>query len=358
MLPYFAVMSLATIFVLLEEKLVSPRRPLHSFWGGALWLTLVTIFVGARFEVGGDWVAYDQRIDQLRGVDAASILSWDPAYDFLNWLAANLLDANVVFVNLICAAILAAGLMAFCRNLPRPSLALQLALPYLVFVVGMGYTRQATAIGLIMLSLASMPTSKTLRPLVLLTLAALFHKASAIFIPALLWDSQLSNARRAVILIVASVAIGLLILPTAEYTITRYLTEDWTSRGALTRGSLNLAAAIIFLRFSSVLPIAKEQKNVFRVFAMGICGLSVFLLLSPTSTLVDRMGLFFLPFQIAVFACLPSLLERRGFNESIATTLLVIFSWCQLTIWLHFSPFASNWVPYKAALWQYPFHTL
>lgn len=353
MLPYFAVMSLATIFVLLEEKLASPRGPLHSVWVGALWLTLVTIFVGARFEVGGDWVAYDQRIDHLRGADAASILSWDPAYDFLNWLAANLLDTNVVFVNLICAAILAAGLMAFCRNLPRPSLALQLALPYLVFVVGMGYTRQATAIGLIMLSLAAIPTSKALRPLVILTLAALFHKASAIFIPALLWaDSQLSNARRSMILIVASMAIGLLLVPTAEYSITRYLAEDWTSRGALTRGSLNLAAAMIFLRFSSVLPIATEQNNVFRVFAMGICGLSVFLLLSPTSTLVDRMGLFFLPFQIAVFACLPTLLERRGFNKSIVTTLLVIFSWCQLTIWFNFSPFASNWVPYKAAFWH------
>ena len=145
----------------------------------------------------------------------------------------------MVFVNLICAAILAAGLMAFCRNLPRPSLALQLALPYLVFVVGMGYTRQATAIGLTMLSLAAIPTSKTLRPLVILTLAALFHKASAIFIPALLWLTVTSNARRSIILIVASMAIGLLLLPTAEYSITRYLAEDWTSRGALIRGSLN-----------------------------------------------------------------------------------------------------------------------
>lgn len=84
---------------------------------------------------------------------------------------------------------------------------------------------------------------------------------------------------------------------------------------------------------------------------MGILGLSVFLLLSPVSTLVDRMGLFFLPFQIAVFACLPSLLERRGFNKSVVTTLLVIFTWCQLTIWLHFSPSASSWVPYKTVLW-------
>ena len=353
MLPYFAVMSLATIFVLLEDKLVSQRGPLHSIWIWALWLTLVTIFVGARFEVGGDWVAYDQRIDHLRGADAASILSWDPAYDFLNWLAANLLDANVVFVNLICAVILAAGLMAFCRNLPQPSLALQLALPYLVFVVGMGYTRQATAIGLIMLSLAVIPVNKGLKPLIFMATAALFHKAASILIPALLWaergDGKLG---RFAILIVSGSAIAVLLLPTVEYSVTRYLTEDWASAGASIRGLLNLAAAMIFLRFSSELPIVIEQKNVFQVFSMGICGLSILLLLNPASTLVDRMGLFFLPFQIAVFSCLPNLFEKSGINKSIVTTLLVIFAWCQLLIWLHFSPFASSWVPYKAVLWQ------
>lgn len=353
MSPYFVVMSLATIFVLLEAKLAGERNPLNTGLAGVLWLIFLTIFVGARFEVGGDWGAYDQRIEEMRGVDFTFILTGDPAYDLLNWVGANFLDANLVFVNLVCAAILAAGLVAFCLNFPCPSLALQLALPYLIFVVGMGYIRQATAIGLIMLSLAAIPTSKTLRPLVLLTLAALFHKASAIFIPALLWaDSGLSNARRSVIFIVASMAIALLLVPTAEYSITRYLTEGWTSSGAPIRGALNLAAALIFLRFYSDLPIATEQKNVFRIFAVGIFGLSVLLLLSPTSTILDRIGLFFLPFQVAVLSCLPSLLEGRGFNKSLATTSLVIFAWCQLTIWLHFSPFASSWLPYKAVLWQ------
>ena len=352
MLPYFVVMSVATLFVLLEDKLASPRGPLNSVWVGALWLTLVTIFVGARFEIGGDWVTYGKRIDHLRGADFASILTWDPAYELLNWLAANLLDTNVVFVNFVCAAIFAAGLVAFCRTLPRPSLALQLALPYLVFVVGMGYTRQATAIGLIMLSLAAITVNKGLRALILMTAAALFHKAAAIFIPILLWaGGRLSKARRSMILVVAGSAIAVLLLPTAEYSITRYLAEDWASSGAPIRGMLNFVAAMIFLRFSSELPIATGQKNLFRVFAMGICGLSMLLLISPASTLVDRMGLFFLPFQIAVLSCLPALLEGRGFNKSLVTTLLVIFAWCQLTIWLHYSPFASSWVPYKAVLW-------
>ena len=353
MLPYFVIMSFATIFVVLESGSANTRVSLRVAWVRAVWLAMLTIFVGARFEVGGDWDAYSRRIDALRGADVASALTWDPAYDLLNWLAANSINANVVFVNVICAAILAAGLIAFCRTLNSPSLALQLALPYLIFVVGMGYTRQATAIGLILLSLASVTGSKSARPLISMILAALFHKAAAIFIPVLLWaGSELNNAHRYVILLVAGIAIGLLLLPNAEYTITRYLTEDWQSAGATIRGVLNLTAAIIFLRFSLELPIATEQKNMFRVFAAGVCGLSVLLLLSPTSTLVDRMGLFFLPFQIAVFSCLPHLLGDRGFNKSAVTAALVISAWCQLSVWLFLSSFASSWVPYQNVLFM------
>ena len=57
MMPYFAVMSLAIIFVLSEDKLASPKGPPYRVWVGELWLTLVAIFVGVRFEAGGDWVA-------------------------------------------------------------------------------------------------------------------------------------------------------------------------------------------------------------------------------------------------------------------------------------------------------------
>jgi len=348
MLPYFILMSFATLFVFLEGDPSNRESPLRSAWVRALCLVALTIFVGARFDVGGDWGAYDQRIDDLRGAELASILTWDPGYDLLNWIAANSVNGNVVFVNLVCAAIFVLGLLAFCSSLPRPSLALQLALPYLVFVVGMGYTRQATAIGGIMLALAAISASKTFRPLMLMALAALFHKAAAIFIPTLWWaSSELSNTRRVVILCVAGIAIALLLVPTAEYSITRYLTEDWASTGAPIRGSLNLVAAMIFLWFSSELPIATEQKNIFRIFAVGICGLSVLLLLSPTSTIVDRMGLFFLPFQIAVFSCLPNIFGNRGFSTSATIAFLVIFAWGQLTAWLYLSPFAQSWLPYQ-----------
>ena len=70
----------------------------------------------------------------------------------LNWLAART-ELGPYFVNTVCAALFAWGLVVFCRAQPRPWLALVVAVPYLVTVVAMGYTRQGTAIGLAMLAL-------------------------------------------------------------------------------------------------------------------------------------------------------------------------------------------------------------
>ncbi len=44
------------------------------------------------------------------------------------------------------------GLVQFCRKQPLPWLALAVAAPFIIIVVGMGYTRQSVALGFILLS--------------------------------------------------------------------------------------------------------------------------------------------------------------------------------------------------------------
>ena len=65
----------------------------------------------------------------------------------LNWLSIQM-DWGILGVNLIGGAIFAFGLVAFCRRQPRPWLALAVAIPYLVIVVAMGYSRQGIALAL------------------------------------------------------------------------------------------------------------------------------------------------------------------------------------------------------------------
>ena len=79
----------------------------------------------------------------------------DPGYQALNWLVQEW-NGEIWWVNSVSAAIFAWGLIRLCQNQPRPMLAVLVAVPYLIIVVAMGYTRQSIAIGILMAGLASL----------------------------------------------------------------------------------------------------------------------------------------------------------------------------------------------------------
>ena len=83
----------------------------------------------------------------------------------------------------MAGGIFAIGLVFFCRNLPRPWLALAVAVPYLVIVVAMGYTRQGVALGLAMLGLVALGKKGTGWFVFWVMLAATFHKTAVLLLP-------------------------------------------------------------------------------------------------------------------------------------------------------------------------------
>lgn len=101
----------------------------------------------------------------------------DPGYALVNWEVGRM-GLRIWAVNLICASIFTVGLLSLCRLQPKPLLAVLVAVPYLVIVVAMGYTRQSAAIGFLMLGLSQYVRRATFRMLISLLLAASFHKCS------------------------------------------------------------------------------------------------------------------------------------------------------------------------------------
>ena len=144
---------------------------------------LLTLLIGLRHEVGGDWRTYFEQIEGLQGGSFSDALtSKDPAYSVLAWLAIQF-GAGVYLVNLVCAIFFVSGLIVFCRSQPNPWLALAVAVPYMVIVVAMGYTRQGVAIGIVMLGLVALSQSNNLRFVLWIGLAAAFHKSAIILLP-------------------------------------------------------------------------------------------------------------------------------------------------------------------------------
>lgn len=117
------------------------NRP-WAIWESWLIGTILTLFIGLRHEVGGDWFGYLPYLTRAEGLSLEEVFVFgDPGYNALNWLFASY-SWGIYGVNLVSAAIFSAGLVVFCRAQPRPWVALCIAIPYLVIVVAMGYSRQ------------------------------------------------------------------------------------------------------------------------------------------------------------------------------------------------------------------------
>lgn len=187
MWPYWAMFLLPSLAALLTSRSEGSTggnlRPAgQAIVWAPVWL-LLTLLVGYRFQVGGDWGSYILYLAIVDGLDFAEVLKKEePAYQLLNWLSIQM-DWGIFGVNLIGGAIFAFGLVAFCRRQPRPWLALAVAIPYLVIVVGMGYSRQGIALGLAMLGLVALGNRSILKFVTWVSLAALFHKSAVLLLP-------------------------------------------------------------------------------------------------------------------------------------------------------------------------------
>ena len=143
------------------------------------------LMVGLRYRVGGDWNTYQKIFDYVGMLHLGSSLTLaaaEPGYGLLNWIAQQL-GLEIWFVNLVCAAIFLWGVTRLATQQPNPWLAFVVAVPYIIIVVGMGYTRQAVAIGLIMVAIAEFNRGRMVRFVGYMVAAALFHRTSIVVLP-------------------------------------------------------------------------------------------------------------------------------------------------------------------------------
>ena len=161
---YWLLFSIPSFFALIgNRRVLRNSNDSYSLHLDPIWLSIIllmTLVIGLRFHVGGDWYAYLRiyryifETQDSFGSDLVYLVAGDPGYLLLNWISAKL-NGGIAGVNLLCGAIFSIGLSIFCRNLPRPFLALAVAMPYMVIVVSMGYSRQAVALGVTMIALVA-----------------------------------------------------------------------------------------------------------------------------------------------------------------------------------------------------------
>lgn len=311
---------------------------------------LLALLIGLRHQVGGDWGNYEANYLNMLGAPLSEVLEkGDPGYYLLNWLSAQV-SGDVYLVNLMCGILFSVGLVAFCRQQTRPWLALAVAVPYMVIVVGMGYSRQGVALGLAMLGMAGLARKSNLQFVLCVALAATFHKSAVVLVPLAVLATPRGRLWTGLwVGITAAVLYYLLLADSVDSLVTNYIDAQYQSEGAAVRIAMNALPAVLLLVLRKRFVWQPAERNLWIIMALMALASVAWLLVSASSTAVDRMALYLIPLQLFVFSRLPDLMGRgRGLRNWVLA--VVAYYAVVLFVWLNFAIHSRGWLPYNSWL--------
>ena len=333
------------------------------------WLILIlasALFVGLRHQVGGDWDNYFFFSQRLIYEPLSMVLdSKDGGYNLINWISAQG-GWGIYGTNLFCASVFLGGLAYFCRRQPYPLFAWVISVPYLMIVVGMGYTRQSVVVGLLCCGLILLQKGKGWRVLAVMLLATSFHKSALLFLP--LGLTMITRSHLIVVLgllrkgmvsgpILVSVTFvlvvgGVIFFRSADVFYGEFkayiLSDNWHSEGGMVRSLMNgIPAAFLLLNWRKWRELNGES-TLWEVLAL-VAILAVVVTLFY-STFGDRMGIYLIPLQIYVVSRVPMFIENEALRAGSVMGISTLYG-LVLFVWLNYASHAFYWTPYKSLLW-------
>ncbi|MBN9220966.1 MAG: EpsG family protein [Mesorhizobium sp.] len=347
MVPYwllFGISAFASFFETPHYRL----RFVNVRFVLVLMLIAITLVVGLRYEVGGDWKSYIRYFFRASYSDFSEIPSLgDPGYMLVNWIAARL-GGGIWLVNLVCATLFSWGLLSFAAAQPRPWLALVIATPYLIVVVAMGYTRQGVAIGMAMQGLVALGTYRSnMRFVIWILLAATFHKSAVLLIPIAALTENRGRFWTICWVGAATVLAYFALLESSVDKLMRgYINREYDSGGANVRVAMNVLPAFIALYYKKF-PFRLRERPLWKGMSVIALALIPILMYSPSSTAIDRIGLYLIPLQLVVLSRLPDFVSRRDDVSRLVAVFVIVYSAAIMFTWLNYSSYAVLWVPYR-----------
>lgn len=349
MFVYWSMFAFPALFALVTGPRTNLRNTLNTM-GLVFVFLLFAITVGLRYQVGADWFTYEQIVAYTAYEDFFdALLTGDPGFSFVAWSMARL-GFEVWGPNLVCGTILVAGLIHFCRKQDDMWLALTASVPYLMIVVGMGYVRQAAAIGFILFALDRFERGSFARSVGLIVAASLFH-ASAVCVAPLF---AMAVARKRIWLIVplgfATIGLFALLLQSRVDTLYEaYVVAEYDSSGAFIRLLMNAVPSVLYLYYRKRFPGTGWSRALWMLFSVLSLIMVVAVTVSSSTTLIDRIGLYFIPIQLYVFGNLMVSLHASEKTRFMMTALTVGYYSAILFVWLNYATHADFWLPYRFA---------
>ena len=323
---------------------------------------LCILIIGLRFEVGGDWDNYLGKLDTARLIEFSMTHVLESSfgnaigYMIINWVALQL-GWGIYFVNTFCATAFIVGLVLFCRKQPFPWIALAVAIPYMTCAVAMGYTRQSAAIGFLLMGLSILRPGNELKYFILILFGSLFHLSIIITLPLIIFAREKVHW-------LAYPLIGLFIYAVfnmmAQITtrggatmlegmavITEYTRTRQSAGGAL-RTYLNAVPVFVSLFYWKRIKMISADYKIIKWMAIA-CLLAI-PALSIGPTLIDRLGLYLMPIQVALWPRIIAV-QRTMLLRSSWTAMILSFYGLVLYVFFHYAVHSHLWIPYR--MWPF-----
>lgn len=352
MWPYWLVFGLTSLLALSASPRMRLRRDgTRSLRLDPTWIAVIvglTLMMGFRYQVGGDWWAYIRVFQtvQFYSFEEAA-LRRDPGYWLLNYFAAQA-GGSMVAVNLSAGAIFSTGVVIFCRSLPRPWLALTVAFPFLILVVGMGFSRQGIALGCVMIAIVALSRGRFVWFVFWTIIASTFHQTAIVMIAL---GAASVNRNRWLWLPIIGLAGGAAYLAfladDVDRLVSGYIEAQYEAQGAFIRLLMNFLPAVAFLLWRRRFLVSATERRFWFAGSLASVGLFAALFAGIPSTALDRLGMYLLPLQVFFFAHAPDVFGRFGARNIVLVLAIVAFYALVLFVWLNFAANARSWVPYR-----------
>jgi hypothetical protein len=218
----------------------------------------------------------------------------------------------------------------------------------------MGYTRQGAAIGIAMIGMVALERGSSLKFMLWIAVAATFHKSAIILAPLAVLSSTERRFLTAVWVAAAGVILYvLLLLESVDFLIHGYLENEYQSSGAAIRIAMNAVPGALFLILRRRFQISYEQRSFWTWMGLGSLLFIVLLQISPSSTAVDRVALYWIPIQMFVLSRLPDAIGGKGKKNLGWTYVVVGYSAVVHFVWLLYADTAFAWLPYRFYPWTW-----
>ena len=350
MFVYWIMYAFPSLFGIIEQGEEAPRPRFTFPW--MLMFAGLILLIGFRWQTGGDWGNYNNMVTDYYWQTLTHAQATDPGFDVLLWIAARL-PAGMLVVTGVSGTLMAFALTRFCLAQPRPWLAMVVSIPFMVVIMGMGYIRQGMAISLLMLGILALSRGSVLRFILYLIVAAMFHSTAVVLAP---FAAFISNRNRLLTIGMSAVlTIGLaaaLLFGRAENFSTNYVEEGMSSAGAASRLVMTALAATILLVYRKRIVATPQELGFWRAFAIVPIVLFVLLPVFPSSTVLDRLGLYFLPIQTFVAGRLPDAIGRTPRGRYLIGIAVIGLYALAFFVWLNFAVNVNMWLPYRSFFFE------